>query len=249
MKDYFRITRSPWHSFVFVLPLLLLYEATVLLANAGMRYPVVNGADALLYGTLRSLGVGGVLGSSLVLAVVAGIAVYFLDPEGRRGGTRFRLFPGVLAESSVYALVLGTLVAFLTSLLLSGGGLLQIGGGSLNFGQRLALSLGAGLYEELVFRLLLTGGLAWLFRKLLPKKTGSEAGLGTPVALAVLVSALIFSGFHYLGAYGDPFQLGSFTFRFIAGLVLAALFAVRGFAVAAWTHALYDVFLVFAGRA
>jgi len=66
---------------------------------------------------------------------------------------------------------------------------------------------------------------------------------------AALISAVIFSAFHYIGVYGDPWALESFTFRFLAGLAFSALFLLRGFGVAAWTHALYDVFLTLAQAA
>jgi hypothetical protein len=64
---------------------------------------------------------------------------------------------------------------------------------------------------------------------------------------AVMVGALVFSAFHYVGPYGDPLELGSFTFRAVAGILFSALFLLRGFGITAWTHALYDVFLAVAG--
>jgi hypothetical protein len=138
-------------------------------------------------------------------------------------------------------MLFGSVVAYVTSLVLPFGGLLQIGGGRLSWGQNLAASLGAGLYEELVFRLVLCGGSILLLSKL-GVKPGPAAFVG------VLASSLVFSLFHYLGPYADPWQLTSFTFRLIAGIAFAGLFYARGFAVAAWTHALYDVFLLFLGK-
>jgi hypothetical protein len=62
---------------------------------------------------------------------------------------------------------------------------------------------------------------------------------------AAIAGALIFSAFHYIGPYGDAWQVYSFVFRTIAGLFFSGLYLTRGFGVTAWTHALYDVFLVF----
>jgi hypothetical protein len=59
----------------------------------------------------------------------------------------------------------------------------------------------------------------------------------------VVTAAFIFAGFHYIGPYGEPLALGSFTFRTIAGLLFTGLYVLRGFGITAWTHALYDVFL------
>jgi hypothetical protein len=62
-------------------------------------------------------------------------------------------------------------------------------------------------------------------------------------AFAAVLGALVFSLFHYVGPLGDPFALGSFTFRAVAGLLFSILYLLRGFGITAWTHALYDVFL------
>lgn len=70
------------------------------------------------------------------------------------------------------------------------------------------------------------------------------AGARMASGLAVVISAVIFSAFHYLGPFGDPFDLQSFTFRMLSGLAFSGLFVLRGFGVTAWTHALYDSFLL-----
>jgi membrane protease YdiL (CAAX protease family) len=55
----------------------------------------------------------------------------------------------------------------------------------------------------------------------------------------------LFSAFHYIGPFGDPLQLPSFTFRFIAGLILTGLYLARGYGITAYTHSLYDLWLTF----
>jgi membrane protease YdiL (CAAX protease family) len=100
------------------------------------------------------------------------------------------------------------------------------------------LSIGAGLYEELVFRLILMGGMFW----------AGVRGLNWPGWLsaiaALLISSLAFSAVHHVGSLGEPFVLGVFMFRFFAGIVLAVIFYARGFAVAVYTHAIYDVIVL-----
>jgi hypothetical protein len=106
---------------------------------------------------------------------------------------------------------------------------------------QLMLALGAGLYEELLFRVVLVGALGTVARRAL--------GLGAVAAGAVAVAggALLFSVAHHVGAYGDPFTVQAFTFRLVAGLFFSALFVLRGFGIAAWTHALYDVGVLLLG--
>jgi len=80
---------------------------------------------------------------------------------------------------------------------------------------------------------------------------GRKLGWRRPMAIAVGVvgSALIFSGFHYIGPLGDQLTLPSFTYRFVAGLLLSGLYVARGFGIVAWTHALYDVWVTLLGVA
>ncbi len=59
-----------------------------------------------------------------------------------------------------------------------------------------------------------------------------------------IAESLAFSAWHYTGALGDGFEMSSFVFRAVCGLILTAIFAFRGFAPAVWTHALYDVWVM-----
>jgi hypothetical protein len=102
------------------------------------------------------------------------------------------------------------------------------------------VSLGAGFYEELLFRVLLVSALLFVARRLL--------GWG-PVAagiFATLFGAVAFSAVHYVGPLGDQVTTQSFVFRTIAGLAFSGMYVTRGFGITAWAHALYDVFLIIA---
>jgi hypothetical protein len=104
----------------------------------------------------------------------------------------------------------------------------------------LTVSLGAGLYEELLFRVLIVGGLMVAGKRLM------AWGPVTTRVFAVLGGALVFAAFHYIGPYADTLALKSFVFRTVAGLAFSGLYVARGFGITAWTHSLYDVFLVMA---
>ena len=103
---------------------------------------------------------------------------------------------------------------------------------------QLMISLGAGIYEELLFRVLLVGTLAWV-----APAAASAGAPRRPASSRRWSARSIFSAFHYIGPYGDRLELGSFTFRAIAGVLFSGLYLLRGFGITAWTHALYDVFL------
>jgi membrane protease YdiL (CAAX protease family) len=167
----------------------------------------------------------------VLIAALAGLAAFLLDRK-KSIPLRGRYFAGIVGESVVYAVVVAILVSNLVAALFA---VAPPPTGDL--WTQLALSIGAGLYEELLFRVLLVGGLALLFA---PFFDGPNAAY----LLAALLGAGLFSLAHYVGPLGDPFELPSFTFRFAFGLALNVLFLWRGFGVAAWTHALYDVMVV-----
>jgi len=227
---YHRATRSATYGFLSALPLFALYEAMIVLVNLDAARTVRVGAGVWIKELLTMTGASG--GLTLALLVVGGgLAAYLLDRH-RSIPLRTRYFVGLVGESVVYAVLVALLVSSAVGALFAA---VPPPEGAL--WTQLALSIGAGLYEELVFRVLLVGSLFLLFRALLD--TSTQAYL-----LAALLGAVLFSGVHYVGPLGDPFALPSFTFRFLFGLALNALFLGRGFGVAAWTHALYDVLVV-----
>ncbi len=241
--SYFAVSRAHRYSILFALPLLIGYEAlSALLAQPG-HAELRNGADAMLRGAF--IAVAGAHGSAVFMAAICliGIGLVVRDLRASRDRIRPIVFVGMLAESVALALAFGFVIGLTTAKLLGTLHVLAIGQSPLaqtSWTTRLMLSLGAGLYEELFFRVLLVTGLA----------AGARIVLGasrrTAGVFATIVGAFIFSAFHYIGPYGDPLQLQSFVFRLLSGVAFSALYLLRGFGITAWTHALYDAFLLLA---
>lgn len=105
--------------------------------------------------------------------------------------------------------------------------------------------IGAGIYEELIFRLILIIALMVLFQDIL------RFGHRISIILSVLISAALFSAYHHIvyleGQFvqSSPFNWLEFGFRTIAGIYFAVLFAIRGFGIVAGAHAFYDIIAVF----
>ena len=104
--------------------------------------------------------------------------------------------------------------------------------------------IGAGIYEELVFRLILICLLMMLFQDVF--KLSHE----TAIVLSIMISAALFSAHHHIDFLSgrpnanDPFDLSEFVFRTIAGIYFAILYAIRGFGITAGTHAFYNIMAV-----
>ena len=236
---YLASTRTPTYGFLAALPLFVLYEGGVLLANGGSVSQVRVGADVWLKTLLGAVGLGGWAALGGVVLLI-GIGVLVAERE-RRPRIVPAYFGGIVGEAFVYALGLAAVVGGVTGALVGQAlwpaAMAQMAAPG-GFGMRLALSIGAGLYEELVFRVLLVGGLAYVLRR------GADVSPKKALLIAAVVGAVVFSAVHHLGVYGEPFTVSAFVFRFLFGLALNGVFLVRGFALAAWTHALYDVLVV-----
>jgi membrane protease YdiL (CAAX protease family) len=242
--SYWRATRAPRYSLTFALPLLALYELLAFTLSGHAMAGVRNGADVLLKSLFIQFGGRDGLIAFGALLIGTGAVLVWRDLQ-RGGSIRPRYFLLMAAESVAYALAFGMVVGMLTGLLLGGIVLahpagLALPAAELSLASQLVISLGAGIYEELLFRVLLVGSLAWLGRAVFGWRP-AWAGV-----FATLLGALIFSAFHYIGPYGDRLELPSFTFRALAGIVFSALYLTRGLGITAWTHALYDVFLALA---
>jgi hypothetical protein len=221
--SYWAASRTPLTSLVFALPLVLAYEGGVLALGRGSPR---NGADVWLRQILDAVGFGQYF-LLPTLTVIGLLAWHHVEHVA----WKFR--PGVLVVMALECLFWAAVligVARLQERLWP----LAAAFADEGFIARIVAFCGAGLYEEVLFRLLLLPALVWCFERL-----GFSA---IPAACWGLVtSSLLFSAAHYVGPLGDTFAIYSFTFRFLAGMFFASLFLVRGFGIAAGTHAVYDI--------
>jgi hypothetical protein len=237
-RSYWEESRSHRYSLLFALPLLLLYELLEALAPVRVAGGVVrNGADVILTSLFAAL--LGPRGPMVFMALVIGVALVLVWRDRRSGPIRPRVFLLMFAESCVLALIFGVVIGTATVKVLGPLRALAAGGNGLDGPvlARLTLSLGAGLYEELLFRVVIVALIANVLQLIVFSRL--IAG-----AVAVVAGALLFSLFHYVGPLGEPFRLESFVFRALAGLGFSALYLTRGFGITAWTHALYDVMVL-----
>lgn len=224
---YFQSSRTLAFGLIAILPLLAGYQYLAFAASKEQVLQVRNGADVILRQLFAVVGIHSpfYLGTLLVAAIGAAIIM-------RRKGTRLepRYFLFAILESVLYALLFTWLLTEATDRLMLAMGARR------SFHADLMLALGAGVYEELLFRVVLYGGAALILLRFTPMH---------PVIItivAALVSSLLFAWAHYMG--WEQFNWYSFVYRLLAGLLFCLLYQFRGLGIAAWAHALYDIFLI-----
>lgn len=228
-------SRHPLASLVLVLPMLAVYEGTMLWLTA-RGYPTPRtGLDVWLHDGLSRLRLPWDFAPSLLmgLLLLGWAALAWRRPLRERLGTLL----GMGLESVLAALALWALF-FFHQPVLRAWGLTLPSRTQLIFLQSVSY-LGAAVFEETVFRLLLFS--------LLTAGFGLAFGPRLALGLAVATSALIFAAAHHLGPDGESWNRAVFLFRVLAGVYFALLFQFRGFGVAVGAHAVYNVLAGLAG--
>jgi membrane protease YdiL (CAAX protease family) len=241
LQPYWTESSRPLMSLIFIAPMLVVYEVgVVLLGQPAVR----SGADVWLRKLLS----------------IAGIDQYFLLPlltfcillawhhvKGDRWHVRWMVLYGMWIESIVLGAALLLLGYCQHAIVDPNSSKYFLATGNEGPGSAWLAYLGAGIYEELLFRLILLPAIIALL---------CWCGLmrGTSLVAALIVGSFFFACAHYrfdltigsvqiLNVIGDPFDIITFSFRWMAGIFFAILFLYRGFGIAAGAHALYDIFL------
>ena len=263
MTGYWAATRSPLVGVAVTLPLLLLY-------NVGLLVPgndTMNAADLLTRIVPQFGGLRAILIANAILAVTS---LVLLVVVFRKGLFRWSWWLTMCAEGIVYGVAMALGVHWLlgqvhlldvaqavaqtatqTGAQAAAQAAAQTASSTATQAievvprvplfQVIVMSAGAGYWEELVFRLGMVGlPLAAALRFGSKERAATILRVGIVGLLAVAGSSVVFSALHYLGGQEIPGAY-SFWYRTFSGVFFSALFLSRGFAVAAWTHFLYDV--------
>jgi membrane protease YdiL (CAAX protease family) len=234
--SYWAATRRPFPSLLLVAPLVAAYEGGVLYLGGAAPASLRTGADTWMRSALSSVGVADhwLLPLLLILVLLAWQVLSFRD---------WRFSPGILGgmvvESFVWAVAL-----------LGISRLIDVGFSYLEQWQPMLLAvdaagahpsvsslvgyIGAGVYEESLFRLMLVPVLFRTLRLLQAPQVFASS-------LAVTASALLFALAHHAGNPAEQFTWFAFIFRWMAGVFFAWVFVLRGFGIAVGTHTMYDI--------
>ena len=225
---YKEVSRTFTYGIFIALPLLIAYK--VGLVGGGM-----NGAELILshvgsfFGAL-SLDVGFIISS---MALVIGIGVYIFREKRRMGNIDIHPIYAVLTiKEALFVAVPTVLIASLISFGRFPPPAFTEYESFLEIPKMFSEAAGAGFFEELLFRVLILGGIVSFMKKYFPKIRWTEA-------VGILAVSLLFTAWHYTGWLGlaaDEFHYSTFMYRFLFSLVYGVIYLKRGYASAAWTH-------------
>jgi len=222
---------SAWTDLGLTLPIFVSYHLGV------MFLPVRNAADVVTQ-ELALLAHNDRVAYAALTIGLGSLFVAVLLMLGRGQSLRLASFAWLALEGVVYAIVMRLVAAAVVGELFLGSGLIE------GRFMGLVMSLGAGLYEEVAFRVLLFGvGLRCLKLLIRPSSWFQRASLASAWAL---LAAVMFSAWHHVGALGEPFEAQVFVFRAVCALLFTIIYAARGFAPVVWTHVIYDVWVLVA---
>ena len=232
--DYWSEAKTPLSSLLFLIPWIAVYEFGVPVVGRDQPDTVRNGADFWMRSMLSQAGVGQILLPLLVIGMLLGWHLFRRNPWQVRLETQL----GMLAESVLLAVILvaigqGHDLIFrqLEQSEVSHDALVNAVSGQVT---RVVSFIGAGVYEEVMFRLLLVPAAFLGFRMFdFPAKWAA--------VMAAISTSFLFALAHHVGPSADAFNLFAFSFRAAAGLFFASVFLLRGFGITVGCHTAYDL--------
>ena len=188
-QSYWRASRSPRYSILFALPLVLGYEALSVVLPVGETHGVRNGAEVIMAGLFDA--VAGRYGPAIFGALVIGICAWLIARDIRANGApdRGSVYVLMMLESLLLAGVFAVIASTLTQRVLGVlhlRVLLAAAAGALDARTEFMVSLGAGVFEELLFRVVLVTVLMRFARVVFgagPRVSGAFAVVGSAVLI------------------------------------------------------------------
>lgn len=237
------LSTRPLHILAFLSPLIVIYELGSIMYLSDSHGALIETIRAwkILSGFFEAFGVAGFYLPGVALATVL-LVWHFLERD--RCAVRPAVLVGMLMESIGWVLPLLVLTVLLQRLLPGNPPPAPAVGApvqalqALSWQAKLTISIGAGLYEELLFRMILIAGVHLVLVDMC--KAGELLGR----TVAVLVSTAAFALYHDVRISGGGVNTAALLHYLLAGLYFALLYLFRGFGIAAAVHALFDILVL-----
>ena len=229
--SYWKVTKNIYYSLMFIFPMLFLYEMMCWIQFAGKSAEIRNGADVFLRQLIMGFGKHSESIYGLLLILVFFVIMFFNRNAVKKERLKFTFLLYMFAESLLWSLGFLILMSISEKLILS---ILERN----IIPEQFYLAIGAGVWEELLFRVGAIGLCLSLLTNII-KYSGIFSAI-----IAILFAAVLFSLFHYIGPFGDIFTYKSFYIRTWAGIFLGSLYLFRGLGITVYTHIFYDMAII-----
>lgn len=226
--QYLRSSRTIHYGLILTLPLLAIYEIGILFLFKNAFFEMRNSGEILLRSFFDWLGLSNpniISGILLCVFIIVMVRGYQIE---KKPGIKADYFIYMLLESMFWGAVLFICLQLFTQIPL------QI----VTLEDKLAnmnLAVGAGIYEELIFRMVLIGALLVLFREgfAIPQKWS--------IPMSIFISALIFAAFHlFMEVYSFPI----YSQRVLGGIFLGTLYWYRGYGITVYAHIIFNILIL-----
>lgn len=229
-------TRQPLQCLIFISPLLVYYQIGSVLNPwaVGDAAPTHVVAFVLM---LKFFAIFGAAGNFMPLAAVVAILLAWHLARKDKWDFDPKLYAGMLAESIIWAIPVFVISLALIRESPAAAAATASNTNALPWQTEVLLSVGAGIYEELLFRLIAITVLSIILMDIF------EMTLNAAMLWLIVISAALFAGYHYLGV-GVTFSWPYTIFLFAFGLYCAGIYLFRGFGIVVGCHAVYDLIVV-----
>ena len=228
LRQYLNSSKSLHYSLILTLPAVAIYEIGILVLFRDSFYELRNTGEVLLRSLFESLGLTNPL---IVSAILLGLFIIVMVR-----GYKIEKKPGIHANFIIYMLLESMLWGcfIFISLQLFTQLPLQL----ITMEEKLSdinLAIGAGIFEELIFRLVLIGSILIILER------GFSLRPNISVPTAILLSAVVFAGFHL---FMESYSLPVFSQRVFGGILLGSIFYTRGYGISVYAHIIYNILIL-----
>ena len=229
--NYINYSKSTLTSFIFLLPLILIYEIIHYFKFKDLNYHIRNSADIILRDFFTYF-LNDFIDYYTFLLVVCLVIFYLFYYKEL---ILYEIKPLFLIAMYVEGIILGVILSYILNSYYS-----------MNYLHTFVyddifilfyMCLGAGIWEEILFRFITITGLVYLISFFTNKNN-------LLIHVSILLSSILFSSFHYIGYSADVFTLYTFLIRFVGGMILGYIYFIRGLGISSMTHFCYDFFLI-----
>jgi len=233
MNKYILLSKNNFYSFILIIPLFILYQILGSINNYDSSLIVKNSADIYVknFFYFFTLEYAEIIYLFFFIFIMSFI---FFQNKDLFFSSEIRLsfLFGMILESLMHSISLLVSMSLISKTLPLGTGFLNS-----SLFENIYLSIGAGIWEEFLFRYVMISGLYFLLSKIMYNFSIYS------YIIIIFFSSAIFSYYHFIGFNAEAVNLSLFIYRFLAGIILSIIFVFRGLGIAVYTHTFYDLYL------